>query len=97
MKTTFFDTYYNGWHHSHRADIAAEADSTNSLRELLAKAWNGLLNFITNPGDEPRLRISHTATGEPRWNAYDPTTGRHLYAATENEVLIWLEKRYPQQ
>ncbi len=97
MKTTFFDTYSNGWHHSHTADVAAAADSQNSFRDLLTKVWNGLLNFITNPGNEPRIWISHTATGEPRWNAYDPTTGARLYTATENEVMVWLEKRYNHQ
>jgi hypothetical protein len=97
MKTTFFDTYNTSWHHSHTADLAPEAQLHQSFRETLADAWQGLLNFLTKSGDEPRIWISHTATGEPCWNAYDPITGRRLYAATENDVLVWLEKRYNYQ
>jgi hypothetical protein len=97
MKTTFFDSYYNSWHHSHTADVSPAAESQKSFKELLATAWQGFLNFITNSGDAPRIWISHTADGEPRWNAYDPTTGRRLYAATESDVLVWLEKRYNYQ
>ena len=97
MKTTFFHNYYTGWHHSHTADVSPAVQSHKSFKELLANTWQGLLNFLTNSGDEPRIWLSHTASGEPRWHAYDPTTGRRLYAATENEVLVWLEKRYNDQ
>ena len=97
MKTTFFDTYNAGWKYSHATDVAPVAESQKSFKQVLADAWQGLLNFLTSPGDEPRLWMTHTAAGEPRWNAYDPTTGRRLYAASEGEVLVWLEKRYNYQ
>lgn len=97
MKTTFFDSYNAGWHYSHAADLAPTVESHQSLREVLAEAWQRLLKFFTNPGNEPHIWASHAIAGEPRWNAYDPMTGKHLYAATKNEVLVWLEQRYNYQ
>jgi hypothetical protein len=94
MKTTFYDTYYNGWHHGHTADVAPAEKSSKSFRQLLADTWHSLLKVFTNAGSEPRITFCPTASGEPRWNAYDPLTGRRLYSATEKDVLIWLEKRY---
>jgi len=94
MKTTFFDTYSTGWQFSNSADLATEAKSQKSFRELLANVWQGLMIVLTHPGDAPRVWMTNVAGSEPRWNAYDPSTGRRLYAATENEVLAWLEERY---
>mgnify|MGYP006278371051 CR=1 FL=1 len=94
MKTTFFDTYNNAWQYSHTAEIAAAAKSEKSFKELLTDLWQGVVAAITKTGDEPRIWLTHTADNKPHWNVYDPATGRRLYGATENEVMVWLEQRY---
>lgn len=92
MKTTFFDSYHAGWQHSHSADLATEP--RRSFRQALSDVVQGALRFMTNANDEPHIWMSRDNHGVTHWNAYDPLTNRRLSAATENEVLVWLEERY---
>jgi hypothetical protein len=97
MKTTYFHTYTAGWQQGQSADVSPAAKPPKTLGQSLKRAWQKLLAWITNPGDEPHIWTSHNRHGDLRWHGYDPLTGHRLYAATENEVLVWLENRYNDQ
>ena len=43
---------------------------------------------------EPRVWYTCDAEGKLWWHAYDSTTGRSLYDASEAEIRIWLEQRH---
>ena len=43
---------------------------------------------------EPKIRQEKDAEGNIIWQTYDPVTGRQARFDTEQEVRVWLEKRY---
>lgn len=94
MKTTFFDSFHSGWHHRPSADSSPAKATPACVWQRLNNAWQQFLSLITNANDEPHIWMSCDIHGRAHWNAYDPLTGKRLYAATENEVLVWLEDRY---
>lgn len=59
----------------------------------LGNFWNSLINFCTK---EPELRIIERkdSSGNTSYYIDDPMTDRSFYCASEEEALIWLERRF---
>jgi len=62
----------------------------SSLIGWLSQRWNDLVEAIANSSQLSVEQIS--ADGAIFWYAYDPQTGKALYAESESEVLDWIEK-----
>lgn len=62
----------------------------SSLIGWLSQRWNDFVEAIANSSKLSVERIS--ADGAIFWYAYDPQTGKALYAESESEVLDWIEK-----
>ncbi|MFB2938725.1 hypothetical protein ACE1B6_26030 [Aerosakkonemataceae cyanobacterium BLCC-F154] len=62
----------------------------------LVKFWGFLVEVCTK---EPELKIVERKdrAGNTFYYIDDPMTDRSFYCASEEEVLIWLERRYYQQ
>lgn len=43
---------------------------------------------------EPTVWTVQDATGLIHWKGYDPTTNRSIDCASEQEMRIWIERRY---
>lgn len=58
------------------------------------KSLMGQITKFLAPENGPKVRSHSLATGEIRFNAYDPVTQRRLQNRSEEELRIWLEQRY---
>ncbi|MEC4986278.1 MAG: hypothetical protein SAJ37_06645 [Oscillatoria sp. PMC 1068.18] len=63
--------------------------------QIVAKdiVWEYFLK-ITVRSSEPRIYEKQNSQGKIYWQVYDPVTNFCGSFASENEVRIWLEKRY---
>ncbi|MEC4892917.1 MAG: hypothetical protein SAL07_13035 [Oscillatoria sp. PMC 1051.18] len=63
--------------------------------QVIAKdiVWEYLLN-ITVRSSEPRIYEKRDRYGKTYWQVYDPVTNFCYSFDSENEVRIWLERRY---
>lgn len=66
------------------------ANRALSLVQWLGQKWNELMEAIAKSSQLSVERVS--ANGDIFWYAYDPETGKALYAESESEVLDWIEK-----
>jgi hypothetical protein len=66
------------------------ANGALSLVQWLRQKWNELMQAIAKSSQLSVERVS--ANGTIFWYAYDPETGKALYAESETEVLDWIEK-----
>ncbi len=57
------------------------------------KALQGLLESLIG-SNELRIWQSCDRSGTTWWHVYDPITGKHSSVASEEELRIWIEKRY---
>lgn len=65
-------------------------NGASSLIQWLSQKWNELMEAIAKSSQLSVERIS--ADGAIFWYAYDPETGKALYAESESEVLDWIEQ-----
>lgn len=63
------------------------------LFSIFNKVWQ---NFVTGiiGSNEVRVWQRRDRAGETEWNAYDPATGRSVFAASEAEMRNWIEQSY---
>jgi hypothetical protein len=61
-----------------------------SLVQGVSQRWQEWMEAIATHSQLSVERVS--ADGEIFWYAYDPQTGKALYAESESEVLDWIEK-----
>ncbi len=63
------------------------------ISSAFKKALQGLLESLIGSND---LQIwqSCDRSGTTWWHVYDPITGKHSSVASEEELRIWIEKRY---
>lgn len=55
--------------------------------------WTGMLMAVGRI-HEPQIWKTQDRSGQPSWSAYDPSTRKTVENLTEDEMRIWLEKRY---
>ncbi|MGI0484664.1 hypothetical protein ACN4EK_04445 [Pantanalinema rosaneae CENA516] len=73
--------------------IADSRGSQSIPQHWLSKAWQFLTNLLMVRSE---LQIIQTPdrTGQLWWYIYDPSTGQTAWLESEDEVRIWIEKRY---
>lgn len=55
------------------------------------RLWQALVRSIETR-QEPQITWMRDRQGHSYFKIYDPLTGQHYYAASEQEVRIWLER-----
>lgn len=62
-------------------------------RSRLKKLWDYLLEYLT---DSSQLRVWYTCDPEGKiwWSAYNPTTKQSINKVSEEQIRIWIERRY---
>ncbi|MDF0556923.1 hypothetical protein [Kamptonema sp. UHCC 0994] len=63
------------------------------LLSLLKRIFEPLVAAMIRR-DEFRIWQTSDRYGNTLWHAYDPATGRSTSVATEEEMRVWIEKRY---
>ena len=63
------------------------------VTSALQTIWHHTMDYFTR-GDEPRIRMTSTQSGQKIWHLYDPVTQEKVTASSEEEVRFWLETRY---
>ena len=63
------------------------------FRQLLSNIWHGLCrSFMVS--QELKVWRTGDARGRIWWNAYDYKTGQSISYLNEDQMRIWIEKRY---
>ncbi|MBI4781743.1 MAG: hypothetical protein HY785_10475 [Oscillatoriophycideae cyanobacterium NC_groundwater_1537_Pr4_S-0.65um_50_18] len=72
---------------------------TSLIRRSFAKLnrlWQALVRSVQTT-QEPKITQMRNCQGHSYFKIYDPLTGQHYYADSEQEVRIWLDcDRYQQ-
>lgn len=63
------------------------------LVALYHRFWQGMTQLLIGSA-EPYVWQVRDRCGEQCWHVYDPVTNRSGIFASEEEVRMWLEKRY---
>jgi hypothetical protein len=66
-------------------------------RSSLATTWNRVWDALATQiigRSEPTVRQTRDRAGYLSWHVYDPTTGYSAHFSSEQEVRIWLDRRY---
>lgn len=71
--------------------IANSTPFSASFFQRIKATWNNWMEAIANSTKLSVERIVDES-GMLWWRAYDPTSGKMLYAETESEVLQWIEE-----
>lgn len=58
----------------------------NQIGEIIVKV-------LTTDG-QPKVYMKRNSLGEAYWQVYDPRTCHSVYLGSEQEVRIWLDKRF---
>lgn len=69
---------------------------TSLIRRSLVKfdrLWQALVRSVKTT-QEPQIRWMRDRQGRSYFKIYDPLTEQHHYANSEQEVRVWLERRY---
>jgi hypothetical protein len=64
----------------------------SAVVQRLSKEWQRLKGAIAHRSQLSVERFS--ADGVIFWHAYDPQTGKALYAESESDVLDWIERNH---
>jgi hypothetical protein len=77
--------------------LAAEWSSTQRAIApsipLVQQFWHWLVQSIKDSSQLHVEKITST-DGNTWWHAYDPRTGKALYAESESEVVKWIEEHH---
>lgn len=69
------------------------AHTNRSLQRWLMRIWAAGIHALLRK-DNPQIRYYQNGSGDAWWRVYDPVTGRSAYCSSENDVRIWLDRRY---
>lgn len=76
-------------------DSEKTATQLNSTEKI---TWfNRVLNHLMHVllrSDEPKIEYHTDRSGGSWWRVYDPITRQSTHYSSENEIRIWLDKRY---
>ncbi len=91
------DWYAEGLRLGTSADVGHEdsslADLSSRLQRAIAYVWQSFRNLLS-VSDELRLWQTVDSSGDVLWNAYDPKTNHYVQGLTEQNMRIWIDKRY---
>lgn len=77
---------------SERSQIESDWEQplNTGLGQRLGRRWQQLQDFLAS---RVQLQVEHVQdqAGRSWWYAFDPRSGKALYAETENEVICWIE------
>ncbi|WP_265265517.1 hypothetical protein [Spirulina subsalsa] len=75
--------------------VKDEAKTTNQLglSSVLNQFFTAFVQFMTQ-GNEPKITIKKNDQGEVFYHVYDPLTRNKDLFTSEQDVRVWLEKRY---
>lgn len=64
-----------------------------TLQSRLGKIWHFMLQYLT---ESSQLQVWHTCDEEGNiwWSAYDPNTRRSICRISEEQMRVWIERRY---
>ena len=82
------------WLEYQQLELIIPAKSTQfSWRDRLQHVWREWVRSLTKSHE---LQISNLcdASGKIWWSGYDPQTQRSLHHVSENEIRVWIERRY---
>lgn len=71
----------------------SSVSSLPSLGNGLKRFWEGVLQRIERSSQLSVQQVWDEA-GNAWWHAYDPRTGKTLYADSESEVIHWIEENH---
>ncbi|MCA1993165.1 MAG: hypothetical protein LDL41_14180, partial [Coleofasciculus sp. S288] len=63
------------------------------LGSVLKKALQRFVEFFSS-GHELRIWTTTDHYGNTYWHAYDPVTGKSTHLSSEDEMRVWIERRY---
>lgn len=69
------------------------ANLSQALVTSFKDAGASLIHSMTRP-NEIRVWQVVDRHGEPMWKAYDPYNDTTSYLSSENDLRVWIEKRY---
>ncbi|TVQ09423.1 MAG: hypothetical protein EA368_09490 [Leptolyngbya sp. DLM2.Bin27] len=72
--------------------VNSPAQGSSELAQTLKQLGDRAMRFFTGQ-TEPRI-WQRTRQGQLTWYAHDPVTNRTRQFSSEQEVRLWLEKRY---
>lgn len=91
--TTTRDQNYDLHRQRQRLEALVQpARGGSDLAQTLKQLGDRAMRFFTGQ-TEPRI-WQRTRQGQPTWFAHDPITNRTRQFSSEQEVRLWLEKRY---
>lgn len=79
-------------HHrtTHNPDrVAQDRTWRAALQSFAYRTWGVLAG-----SQEPHVEAIRDRSGDVSWQVYDPVTDYHNTFASEQDVRVWLEKRY---
>lgn len=68
---------------------------TSKFLSSLQTIFQNLVTAIASK-NEVQVWQKSDRSGNTQWHAYDPTTGRSICVASEQEMRYWIEERYYQ-
>ncbi|PZV19522.1 MAG: hypothetical protein DCF20_00470 [Pseudanabaena sp.] len=74
-------------------DLESAAKSMASPFARDKSMWKGLWNFLFPKAEIKVKRICDRA-GNQWWYAYNPITGKSVYADTDTEMRVWIDQQY---
>jgi hypothetical protein len=75
-----------------RFETLVQQPAGSPLAQTLKQIGDRTMRFFTGQ-TEPRI-WQRTRHGQPTWFAHDPITNRTRQFTSEQDVRLWLEKRY---
>lgn len=64
------------------------------INDLVSNRLQSIWKYFTLSSLEPKIWQKCDRRGNSYWLVRDPVTGRSAHFASEQEVRVWLEKRY---
>lgn len=77
---------------SHSQEVN-QTKKNNQFISNLQRLGNWLVTFLTS-GNQVRIWQSSDRFGNTYWHAYDPQANLSIKGVSEEELRVWLEKRY---
>ncbi len=77
--------------------LSNEKTKNRKIRLVIISAFKKVLQRLIESligSNDLRIWQSCDRSGTTWWHVYDPITGKHSSVASEEELRIWIEKRY---
>jgi hypothetical protein len=78
-------------------EFMSQSNSSNKkstpFLQKLSQLWDAMVETILRQ-DQPKIYAKQNQFGDTYWKIYDPFSQSSKYFKTEQDVRIWLEKRF---